>query len=271
MKSVTLVVCSVMFLVGCGSAGSGSTGNNVTMQAGQWEYVVVPDNSAIPMYIDVNQPGTKSALSASQAVIFNSSQVNLPGATAPLYCGGFNLDGTITDSTLKGSLSWGQPSAHFANFSGELAANGQSMSKGKYSGQLCSNTRVGPTVNGPEVDGTFSGYTVSAVNGTFTGTLNGNLYGANVVTLSITQNPDFSLNVAGTSTENGVTSAFTPSATPGPNSVNGGTVYINGSSKNINGSQPFSLTGHLNPNATQMTISYMTLGDENMTGALTKQ
>jgi hypothetical protein len=270
MKTLTLVVCSAMFLAACGSAGTGST-ENLTMQAGQWEYAVVPDNNSTPMFIDVNQPGTNASFSASNAVIFNSAQVGLPGADAPIYCGDFNFNGTVTNSAVKGSMSWGTPSVHFANFSGTVAPNGQAISKGSYSGHLCTD-RTSPVSSGPEVNGSFTGYTISPINGTFTGTLNSSLYGADVVTLSITQNSDFSLNVAGTFTENGVTSIFVPSTTPTDNSVTGATVYINGTSKNVNTSQILSLNGHLNPSATQITISFMSVGpDEIITGSLTKQ
>jgi hypothetical protein len=58
------------------------------------------------------------------------------------------------------------------------------------------------------------GYTIAPRNGTFTGTLNSSLYGADVVTLSITQNPDFSLNATRTSVANGVTTALISSNTP---------------------------------------------------------
>jgi hypothetical protein len=270
MKSLTLVVCLGIFLSGCGSGGSGSA-NNVMMQGGQWEYVVVPSSGSIPMLIDMNLPGSNGPLAASNAVIFQPSEVGIPIQSGPVYCAGFNLNATISDSSLSGKFSWGQPVSHFANFSGNLAANGESISKGQYSGDTCVND-VGSGTTWPHVQGTLEGYMIAPMNGTYTGTLNSNLYGADVVTLSINQNPDFSLNVAGTSTENGVTSSFVPSTVPGDNSVNGATVYINGSSKNINASGPLSLTGHLNPNATQITISFMTVGNnENITGALTKQ
>ncbi len=240
------------------------------MQAGQWEYAVVPDNNATPMYMDVNQPSTNGSLSASHAIIFNAAEIGLSGANAPLYCADFNLSGSISDSTLRGNLVWGTSSSQFANFSGAVASNGQTLSKGIYSGQLCSDSS-NPAANGPQVNATIAGYTISPVNGTFTGTLNSNLYGADVVTFSITQNSDFSLNVAGTSTENGVTSTLVPSTVPTDNIVNGATIYINGTVKNINGSDSLSLTGHLNPNATQITISFMNIGaQETITGSLTK-
>jgi hypothetical protein len=271
MKKQTLVVCLAVLAAGCGSAGSGSTANNVMMQGGQWEYVVVPENGTIPMYIEMNLPGTNGTLAATNAQIFQPSEDGIPNQSGPIYCGDFAVNGTVSGSTLSGKLSWGQPASHFANFSGALDSNGQSVSKGTYQGEVCL-LDTGPGVGGTQVKGTLVGYTIAAVNGTFTGTLNSNLYGADVVTISIKQNPDFSLNVAGTSVENGVTTALVPSSGTQNNIVLGATVYLSGSAQNANGSEPFTIAGHLNPAATQLTITYMNFGaNENVTGALTKQ
>jgi hypothetical protein len=62
MKKQALVVCLCVLLSGCGSGGPGSTQNNVRMQGGQWEYVVVPENGAIPMYVEMNLPTTNGTL-----------------------------------------------------------------------------------------------------------------------------------------------------------------------------------------------------------------
>jgi hypothetical protein len=92
------------------------------------------------------------------------------------------------------------------------------------------------------------------------------------VNLRITQNPDFSLNVTGTSVENGVTTALISSSAPQSNIVSGATTYISGTAQNVNGSEPFVISAHLNPAATQLTITDMNFGaTENVTGALTKQ
>jgi hypothetical protein len=271
MKNLCVVVCSVMLFGGCGSSGNVSTANNLTMQSGQWEYAVVPDGSSTPMYVDFNIPVTSSIVSASNAVIFNPSVVGLPGAAAPIYCGGFNLQGSITDATLKGNMSWGQPSSHFADVTGSLAVDGKSISNGSYSGQMCLDV-TGPVISGPHVKGSLTGYTITPINGTFKGILNSSLYGADVVTFSIIQNPDLTLTVSGTSVENGVTSMLISTVVPSNNSVNGATIGINGVANNINGSEPFGLIGHLDVSATQITITNMSIGtNENITGALTKQ
>jgi hypothetical protein len=271
MKKQTLVVCLSVLLAGCGSGGMSSTQNNVMMQGGQWEYVVVPENGTIPMYVEMNLPATNGTLSATNGQIFQPSEVGIPDQSGPIYCADFDVNGTIADSTLSGKLSWGQPSDHFGNFSGQLAADGQSLSNGTYQGEVCVNG-TNPKSGGAQVKGNLVGYTVAPVNGTFTGTLNSSLYGADVVTLSITQNPDFSLSVVGTSVENGVSTPLIPSTFTQSNIVLGATVYLAGSATNINGSEPFTIAGHLNPSATQLTIAYMNFGpNETVTGALTKQ
>jgi hypothetical protein len=269
MKTLKLVVCLAIFLGGCGS-DMGSTANNVTMQAGQWEYLVVPENGVIPMYIEANLPGTNGPVTGTNLQIFQpAEEVMAPYQSGGLYCGNFNLNGSISDNSLSGKLSWGEPASHFANFSGELAPNGESISKGRYSGQACLFD-VGPGHPGPHVQGALVGYMIAPVNGTFTGTLDSSLYGADVVTLTITQNSDFSLNVAGTSVENGVTTVLIPA--PQNSVVFGATVAIMGAAKNVNGSQAFSMEGHLNPTSTQLTIATMSFGGtETVTGTLTKQ
>jgi hypothetical protein len=183
---------------------------------------------------------------------------------------GFQLIWTavISDTTLKGEF--GQPT--FANFSGELATNGQSIAKGTYSGGFCSDAGF----YGPKIKGTLTGSTIAPVNGIFTGTLNSSLYGPDVVTLTITQNPDFTLNFAGNSVENGVTTNLISGTTTRANYVIGAFVSLSGSAININGSETFTFNAHLNTNATQMTFAGMDLGMgtaayETVTGSLTKQ
>jgi hypothetical protein len=272
MKIQTLVVCLAVLVAGCGSAGSGSTASNVTMQGGQWEYVVIPNSDTVPLYIDTNLPSTNATLTDTNVVIFHPAEVGLPqiglvNSAGPIYCSGVTLNATISNSTLSGKFTWGQSALRYANFSGQLAPNGQSIPKGTFSGGAC----LGGS-GGPEVQGGFTGYTVAAVNGTFTGTLNSNLYGADVVTLTITQNTDFTLKISGTSVENGVTTILVPSAEPGNNVVTGAIIFLDGSAQTVNGSEPFTISAHLNPTATQLTITYMNFGaNENVTGALTKQ
>ena len=275
MKVLTLVVCLAIFIAGCGSSsaanGSSSTANNVMMQGGQWELVITPDNGSITMLLDANLPGTNAQLSATNAQIFQPSQVNLVASTSPIYCSSFNIDASIRNSNLNGKLSWGYPAVHFADFSGDLAANGQSISSGTYSGGVCS-VASGPGFGGPQIKGTVTGYTIAPVNGTYSGTLTNSLYGPDVVTFTIAQNPDFSLNVSGTSVVNGVSTVLVGSTQLLSNFVTGATVNLSGSAQNVNGSNSFDFSGHVNPTATQLTVAFMNLGPtETLIGALTKQ
>lgn len=73
MKILTLVVCLGMLLNGCGSAGSRLTTNNVMMEGGQWEYAVVPEDGAIPIFIEVNLPGPSVEVVATNAQFFQPS------------------------------------------------------------------------------------------------------------------------------------------------------------------------------------------------------
>ena len=201
--------------------------------------MVVPASDTIPMNIEVNLPTTKFSFSAGNVVFFQPSEVGLPNSSTPIACDNLNMNASIRDSTLSGKFGAGN--SHFASFSGELATNGHSIAKGTYSGAFCSNPPL--SVQG---EGTLTGSTVAPVNGTFTGTLNSNLHGPDVVTITITQNPDFSLNFSGTSVENGVTSNLIASTNPGDSLVTGAIVYLGGSSMNVNGSQDFSFSAHLN-------------------------
>lgn len=281
MKVLTLVVCLAIFIAGCGSA---STANNVTMQGGQWEYVITPDNGSITMLLDANLPGTNAQFSATNALIFQPSEIGLTPTTAPIYCSSFNIDASIRDSNLNGKLSWGYPATHFADFSGDLAANGQSISNGTYSGGICGVTSSA-VMSGPQIKGTLTGYTIAPVNGTYSGTLTNSLYGPDVVTFTITQNADFSLNASGTSVVNGVSTVLVGQNPQTLNSVvTGASVFLQGTAENVNGSKFFSFSGHLNPTATQLTVAIMSFNpallndgvpssvpSENLTGALTKQ
>jgi len=270
MKILWLVVCAATLLAACGSSGNGSSLNNVTMQGGQWEFAVGPDNDPSPLYLDMNLPATNGPISGS-AVIYNSAVVGISGADAPIYCEGFKLNGSIAQATLKGNLIWGQATSNFATITGSLASDGKSVPKGSYSGQMCLDT-TSPQSDGPQVTGVLTGYTVSPVNGTFKGTLQSSLHGSAIVTLSIVQNPDFTLTVSGSAVENGITSTLVPAAGPLAASVLGGIVSIGGLANNINDSNPFAFSGHLNSGATQITITSMNIGsNEYFTGALTQQ
>jgi hypothetical protein len=267
MKNMTLAVCLAMCVAGC---GSGRAANNVVLQGGQWEFVVTPDNGGITMDIDANLPGTNFNFGGTTATIVQPSQIGVVGSTAPIFCTPFNINGTINGNGLSGKMNWGDTTQHFASFTGDLAADGQLISNGTYLGGACS-VSDGPGTPGPEFKGTFMGRTIAPVNGTYSGTLNSSLSATDLVTFVITQNADFSLNMSGMSVENSVSTTFMPAAQPLSSAVMGATVYLNGKAMNVNGSNDFTFSGHLNPTATQLTVATMNVGNETVSGTLTKQ
>src|SRR5579871_3316033 len=157
MRNRMLVVCMAIVLSGyfsgCGAASASSTStleNNVTMQGGQWEYVVTPDNGGTAMYLGVNLTKTNADFNANNLVIFQPSQITLTQNTGPIACSGYSFMGVIGGAKFDGEL--GTPTGAFGSFSGELSSNGQSISNGKYSGQGCAAI---PS----KVTGSLTGYT----------------------------------------------------------------------------------------------------------------
>jgi hypothetical protein len=278
MKTAALVVCLSMVVLGCGSGNMVNVTKNVVMKGGQWEYVVTPNSSGAALNFEANVPGTNLQFNGTNAMIFDSSQVGLTGPTTmPIFCSPFAVNGEINGNVVKGNFDWGDTSQRFASFSGELAADGQSLSNGAYSGQTCS-VDDGPGTPKPDFKGTLTGNIIAPVNGTYSGKLTSSLFGADVVTFAITQNPDFSLNISGTSVENGVTTMFASlpqSQVPAAASlgaVTGASVLWGGTAENVNGSQSFSFSGHLNPTATQLTVTLFQVGpNETATGTLARQ
>ena len=138
MRNLILVVCMAIVILGmsgCGSAAASPT-ENISVQSGQWELVITPDNGSTTMLLDANLPGTSGQFSATNAQIFQPSQIGLVASTSPIYCDSLNIDAVVKNGDLKGKLQWGVPEAigDFGDFSGELAPNGQSISSGTYSG-----------------------------------------------------------------------------------------------------------------------------------------
>jgi hypothetical protein len=276
MKNASFVVCLGIFMLGCGSGNMVNVARNTVMKGGQWEYVVTPNTGGNALNFEANVPGTNLQFNGTNAMIFEPSQVGLTGpTTTPIYCSPFAFNGEINGDTVKGNFDWGDTSERLASFSGALASNGQSISNGTYSGQSCANGDA-PGTPQQNFEGTFTGQIIAPVNGTYSGKLTSSLFGADVVTFVITQNPDFSLNISGTSVENGVTTMFAslPQAqTPASQgAVTGASVFWSGTAENVNGSQNFSFSGHLNPTATQLTATlFQVWPNETVTGTLTRQ
>jgi hypothetical protein len=274
MKTATLVVCLGMAVWGCGSGNMVNVAKNVVMKGGQWEYVVTPNSGGATLNFEANVPGTNLQFDGTNAMIFYPSQVGATTpSTTPIFCSPFAFNGEINGDTVKGSFDWGDSSERFANFSGELAADGRSISNGTYSGQSCADGD-GPGTPKPNFKGAFTGQTITPVNGTYSGTLTSSLFGADVVTFLIMQNSDFSLNISGTSVENGVTTTFAllPQSSEPQALVTGANVSWFGTAENVNGSQTNSFFGHINPTATKLTVTIFQVGsNETVTGTLTRQ
>jgi hypothetical protein len=284
MRNLMLVVCAaavISGMSGCGSAGASST-ENVSVQSGQWELAITPDNGSTAMLLDANLPGTTAQFSATNAQIFQPSQIGLVASTSPIYCSSLNIDATVKKNNLKAKLEWAAATeslGHFGELSGELSANGQAISNGNYSGGICT-VSLNPEVSGPQITGKLTGYTIAPVTGVYSGTLTNSLYGNDVVTFTLEQNPDFSLKMSGTSVVNGVSTALVGSS----NSVTGALVFLQGTAQNVNGSKYFNFSGHVNPTASQLAVTIMSFNplplsdgepspvpEQTLTGVLTRQ
>ena len=268
MKNLTLVVCVVVLLLGgvsgCGSAGATSStaanAENVTMQGGQWEYVVTPQ-SGIQMYFGTNLPTTNANFSASNLVIFQPSQISLTQNSAPISCEQYSINGAIGGTEVDAKIA--TPTGAFASFSGQLSADGQSISNGKYTGQGC-------TAVPSNVTGTLTGYTVAPLNGTFTGTLTSSTSGASVMTADFEQGVAYTVKIAGTFVENGVTTSFMDMPGTDSSLISGASLFFGIDTVNVNGKGQYQGLGHMNPTGTQIDI-YLAGGNDTIIGTLTKQ
>jgi hypothetical protein len=268
MRNLTLVVCVIAVLLGgqsgCGSAGAtsstASNAENLTMQGGQWEYVVTPQNG-IKMYFGTNLPTTNVNFSASNLVIFQASQISLTQNIAPISCEQYSINGAIGGAEVDAKIA--TPTGAFASFSGQLSADGQSISNGKYTGQAC-------TVAPSNVSGTLTGYTVAPLNGTFRGKLTSSANGASVMTVNFEQSVAYTVKIAGTFVENGVTTSFTD--TPGTDSslISGASLFFGVDTVNVNGKSQLTGMGHMNPTGTQIDI-YLAGPNETIIGTLAKE
>ena len=258
-------LCAV--LAACGSTGSGSNGGNggngnVTMQAGQWEFLITPSNGAAPFYLEANLTNSGDGVFAAPAnvLIYQSVPASPPSAIGLGFCQGFTLNGNISDNSLTGNLNSG--GGQTATFSAAIAANGQSVSAGSYTGASCG-------FDSGQTTGTFTGYVVAPLNGTFTGTLTSDIYGSDQVSISITQNSNFDIDASGTSFEDQVTTTLAVSSGGAIGAILDG---ISGTATNVNGSSTFGADGHFNAAGTQLTIQvYDNSTGELITGTLTKQ
>jgi hypothetical protein len=79
-----LPLLAILSLVGCGGGGSSPStdpiqvpASNVTMQAGQWEFVATPATGGPPVYIEANLAGSNAAIGST---VFNTGLFQFGGA-----------------------------------------------------------------------------------------------------------------------------------------------------------------------------------------------
>jgi hypothetical protein len=257
------------------SNGPSQTGqtpsSSATMQAGQWEFVATP-NTSQPVYLEVNLTGSNAAIGST---VFNTSLFQFGGGIGGEFsdCGNWQTNNQVTNGSFSGTLSSPGSTAPLnqVTYAGTLASNGQTVTSGSYSAPdstLCSLASNNST-------GTFTGYIVASLNGTFTGTLNGS-NGADQISIQVSQDGNFGITASGTASQAGLTTTLsvTPAGsvsdnTGGYSNVIGATLQGSGTSTNVNGSRTFQFLGHFNPAGTQ--ISIVLFGQATETGTLTKQ
>lgn len=260
---------------GTGGGGSSPQSGQATMQTGQWEFVATPSSGGTPVYVEVNFAGSNAAIGST---VFNTGLFQFGGANGGQFSDCVNWitsNQVATNNAFSGTLSspGSTPPLNQVTYTGTLAAGGQTVSNGSYSAP--SSTFCGLANN--NTTGTFTGYTVAPLNGTFVGTLTGTSAGPDQITVQVSQDSTFGITASGTSVQAGVTTSLSvcpagcsTDGTGGYSNVIGATVQANGTTSNVNGTGTFQVFGHLNPTATQIQIvSYGNSGTE--TGTLTKQ
>jgi hypothetical protein len=278
-----LVLLGVFCLIGCGGGGGSTTAppssapttSSATMQTGQWEFAATPSTGSKPIYFELNLTGSNAGIGST---VFNTGLFQFGGQVGGLFadCGNWETSNAVNSSgAFSGTLSspGSTPPENQVALTGTLATNGQAVAEGTYSAPestLCS------LVSGPST-GTLSGYTVTPLNGTFSGTLTGTSAGPDQITIQVSQDANFGITATGTSVQNLVTTSLSivPAGsstdnTGGYSNVIGATVQGSGTSSNINGTSTFQVFGHFNAAGTQIQIvSFGQSGTE--TGTLTKQ
>ena len=284
MKCIALF--AVLFLVGCGGGTSTappspssppapSSSQSAMMQTGQWEFVATPATGGKPVYFEVNLAGSNAAIGST---VFNTGIFQFGGTVGGVFsdCGNWETSDEVTEnSSFSGTLSspGSTPPENQITYTGTLSSNGQAVSAGSYSSpnsSLCG-------LAGNSGSGTLTGYIVTPLNGTFSGTLTGTSAGPDNITIQVMQDSNFGITATGTSVQNLVTTTLSISPagsstdnTGGYSNVIGATVQGSGTSSNVNGNSKFQVFGHMNPAGTQIQIvSFGQSGTE--TGTLTKQ
>jgi hypothetical protein len=285
---LALVLCAVLAACGASSkstSGNGGGGNgggggnppppppppppNVTMQAGQWEFVV---NNGL-YYVEANVTDSGGAISSIvyNTQVFNPAQ-EVASAPPGVDCGNVEMSGAISAYSLTGSLESGNNP--IMNFTGSVDSTGQSVLGGTSSAP----NEVCGVFNSEVSGGTFTGYTVPPFNGTYTGQITSWPSGTSplTLTLTLTQSPNF---VIGGSGQWGTETLVFPNSPAGNNvysGVIGATFTLEGTF--ANGSYAAQIQGHANSDGTQVAVNFLysspplsLTGGTWLTGTLTKQ
>ena len=270
MNRAFLLFVSIV-LAGCGGAGTSNPPppTGPTMQAGQWEFVATPTSGAKPVYLEADlvlSPGQVT----SAHLQTNLFQFGGPIGGVFSNCLGYDASASVANGIL-GGMSTPQvgvleaSGSLEANFSATIDSNGQSVSGGSYTDYA---TFCG--FESAKTSGTFTGYIVAPLNGTFSGTLSGT--SSDQITIQITQDSNLGITATGTSVRAGVTTnlSISPAGSSSNSNIIGATVQGNGTTSNVNGNSTFGVFGHFNPKGTQIQIvGNFQWGTE--TGTLTKQ
>jgi hypothetical protein len=238
---------------GGGNGGGGNPSPAVTMQQGQWEFSV--NNGEY--FVETNLTDTSGQVTST---VFNTAVFNPGQATAfdppGVNCVNVGLSATISNDTLTGALDSGGTSD--MNFSGTLNSAGQSVSNGTSSAPAGGCTPAG--ISG----GTFTGYAVPSLTGTYAGQITTWPSGSSPLsfTLTLTQSPDFSIAGSGLITGQGLVENITLPSSPTGSSVYSGvigaTFALQGTWTNATQSQAIQVTGHLSSNSTQIMVNVAT-------------
>jgi hypothetical protein len=268
MKSIAtvfvLIVVAGLSACGGGSGGGGNNGGGgsaAQMQAGQWEFHVVQNDSGYGYYLEAN-------IVDSGDGIFSTS----PNTTE--YCGeigspavdpGMTLSAAFSGDALTGSILASNDPGVSTTFSATVASDGKSVSAGTISASdlVCAWSGTGSSNNG--AGGTFSGYTVAPINGTFVGTLSGD-GSPDQVSMTISQDANFGITASGTVNQAGTVSALviTPEGNiGGVNEIVGAQIQASGT---IAGG-PFTLIGQSDPQGDQLSV-FLVYGTEREGGTL---
>lgn len=272
---VALLAAAVFVLAGCGGGTANSDPNSpplptpsATMKTGQWEFVLMPTESTTPYYVEANLAGGNTNIysTAYNTLVFEFGS-GIAGGT--FSCGAVTSNQVGSNNGFSGTLSAPTPQPSGVQqpiaYTATLATSGQALSNGlfnsTYSGQgLCSVPDTG----------TFNGYVVSPLDGTFTGTLTGS-DGSAQISIQILQNADFGITASGTLTNaEGSYSISIAASASGDSNVIGATMSASGTTSDVN-SNALQMTGHFNPAATQIQVWVNANGGQPETGTLTKQ